>query len=126
MPISNIKHFLEFLIQKPEIDLKEEIKLLEKSRDFRARFIDHIQQHILHDWETGSRMLDDGRNVCTVIYFIKKGPEVYFRGVFDPYAPDFEPSSNYESFYVSPPHEKCHAAYFKLCQTLIGLISAQE
>jgi hypothetical protein len=121
LPIKSIKLFLKHIESVNGLDIKNEVQLLEYSRDFRAKFIDHTQQHILHDWETFSRWGDAG-NECVVIYFIKKGPEVYFRGEIDPYSPTFKPSSNHESFYVSPPHEKCHSAFFKFCEKVIDLI----
>lgn len=111
MPIGGNKDFLEFLGSKyPE--LKDNLLDIERARDFRARFVDHIQQHTLHDWMTYSFPGKMGEE-CVIIYFIKKGPEVYHRGFqLNPYVDDFRPPVNYESFYVSPPHKEARKYLF--------------
>lgn len=124
LPIGGIEDFLNFLGTKIELDIGHEIEELERARDFRARFIDHTQQHALHNWMTFTYPTRAG-NECVVIYYISRGPEVYYRPHINPYAPDFEPPVNYQSFYVSPPHNECHQAIFEMCQKVILQISEQ-
>ena len=121
MPVSSIKEFLNFLESKcPE--LKTKLSEIERARDFRAKFIDHIQQHTLHDWMTYSFPGKMGEE-CVIIYFIKRGSEVYHRGFQpNPYAEGFMPPVNYESFYVSPPHKEAKAALFDIFEHIIKII----
>lgn len=118
MPFNSIEKFLKFL-EKRDALFEKESKILERARDFRARFIDHTQQHILHDWETSASMDASGHNSCTVIYFNKKSPSAFYRGVFDPRDARYEPSGDYETFYVSPSHREAHAAFYNLCENVI-------
>jgi hypothetical protein len=124
MSITSIKNFLEFL-SSGHLVLKESLAWLEKARDFRARFVDHIQQHVLHDWMTYSYPGKFGPE-CVIIYFVRKGPEVYYPGIqLDPYAPDFQPPVNYKSFYVSPPHKECLLAFQLVTEEIIKSIAAK-
>jgi len=106
MPVDSLTKFLRHISDKSyESIVKDQAALLIKSADFRSKFIDHPQQHALHDWITYSY----GTGVC-IIYFIRKGNEVYFIEPRDPYAPNFVPPVNYKSFYVSPAHTQVFLA----------------
>lgn len=118
MSIGSVKKFLEFLLSK-HLDHGESLSWLETARDFRARFVDHVQQHVLHDWMTYSYPGKFGPE-CVIIYFVKKGPEVYHRGFqTGPYDPSFEPPVNYESFYVTPPHKECFLSFELITENVI-------
>ncbi len=125
LPIGGIEEFLRFLRTKTALNIDNELTELERARDFRARFVDHTQQHALHNWMTFSYPTGVGQE-CVVIYYISQGPEVFFRPHTNPYAPDFRPPVNYESFYVSPPHNECHKALFGMCQKVIRQISEPD
>lgn len=111
IPINSVEEFLRFLGRKSYSSvIKDQVHYLEKSVDFRNKFIDHPQQHALHDWMTYTYP-----GGCVVIYFIRRGNEVYYRGLqINPYSPDFEPPVNYKSFYISPPHVKVYDAVKRL------------
>lgn len=107
MPIDSLVKFLRHISDKSyESTVKDQASLLIKSADFRSKFIDHPQQHALHDWMTYSY----GPEECCIIYFTRKGPEVYYIEPKNPYAPDFVPPVNYKSFYVSPAHTQVFLA----------------
>jgi hypothetical protein len=125
LPIGSVKGFLGFLRNKTGFDLDNQLTELERARDFRAKFVDHTQQHALHNWMTFSYPTKVGPE-CIVIYYISRGPEVYFRSHVNPYTPDFQPPVNYESFYISPPHNKCHQTLFSVCQRIINHISRSD
>lgn len=125
LPISRITNFLTFLGSKNGLTISEEIKELTRATIFRSKFVDHVQQHTLHNWMTYSFPTKSGPE-CVVIYYIGKGREVYYRPHLNPYADDFEPPVNYISFYVSPPHNECHRAIFDMCLKVIEHISNQQ
>ena len=105
MPIRSTEKFLRWLLKKMDASqFSEEIGLLQNSLDFRNKFVDHPQQHALHDWMTMTHPSGAG----AIIYYIKNGTEVYYRGSLDPFHPDFKPPVNYKSFYVSPDYIKIH------------------
>jgi len=117
--IGSIKHFLVFL-QSKFPSLKENLSDLEMGRDFRAKFVDHVQQHTLHGWLTYSFPSKDGEE-CVIIYFIKKGNEIYYMGEnVNPYSKDFKPPVNYKTFYVSPPHRKVRESFLAVVRHVIG------
>ena len=119
-PINSVKGFLEYLSKKFPYrgGLKDQITILEKSRDYRSKFIDHLQQHILHEWMTFGY-----NGEYYVIYFRSKGDEVYsIRGDIDPMSPDFRPPVNCgDDFYISPDKKKTYKALVGLTKTLLGL-----
>ncbi|MES2762034.1 MAG: hypothetical protein V4677_07505 [Bacteroidota bacterium] len=102
LPISGVTKFLKYISETNQdeyIDVQADA--LKTSIDFRAKFIDHPQQHALHDWMTWSH----GSGTC-IIYFIRTGNGVYVPEHIDPYACDFRPPIDCGDFYVSPPpHE---------------------
>lgn len=105
MPIKGVERFLLWVSkQSYSSQLKNHIVLLDNARNFRAIFIDHPQQHIIHDWMTYSHL-----NGTAIIYFIRNGNKVYAPGsIVDPYDPNFKPPFDYKSFYVSPDYRKVH------------------
>ncbi|MFA5782567.1 MAG: hypothetical protein WC868_09900, partial [Bacteroidales bacterium] len=111
MPIRSIQKFLEYLKKKNQNDKKiiEAIDIIEKSREFRARFIDHVQQHIVQSWMTHTY-----RNDSYIIYYISKSNNIYHRGVRDPNMDGFIPPVDCESFYVSPNINKTYIASVNL------------
>lgn len=105
-PIDSVKKFLEYIkgeIFKYRSVLGDQIDILEKSRDFRAKFIDHPQQHQLHDWMTFRA--EDG---LYLIFFMRKGDEVYaIDPTIHPFDPNFKPPVNCgEDYYIAPSEGK--------------------
>lgn len=100
-PINSISNFLKFvekIFQYKNI-LLEQINNLKHSIEFRAKFIDHPQQHILHNWMTYGFQKE-----CYIIYYIEKSNKVFHRG--KPYNPNesgfLPPVDCDNNFYVSP------------------------
>lgn len=106
MPRNSVEKFLKFLDRELNFTHSEAIKVLNDSRFFRAKFIDHIQQHVVHDWMTW-----DYETGVTVIYFIRTGDRVFTPTVFDPYSPNFVLPVDHKSFYVAPKHYEVNNAY---------------
>lgn len=122
MPIDSLTKFLRHISDKSyESIIKDQAALLLKSADFRSKFIDHPQQHALHDWMTYSY----GTGAC-IIYFIRKGPEIYYREPKDPYAPDFVPPVNYKSFYVSPAHTQVFLAVLHFTEKVLKSLVPEQ
>lgn len=122
MPIKGIEKFLSWISkQSYSSQLKEGIFLLDKAREFRDIFIDHPQQHILHDWMTYSHL-----NGTAIIYFIRDGNKVYTPGnTVDPYDPNFKPPFDYKSFYVSPDYRKVHDSMKYFVNSILELIKRE-
>ena len=100
LPIKSISRFLIFITEWfPSDSLRQNAKILKISIDFRSKYVDHPQQHVLHDWMTYSY----GTGTC-IIYFIRTGNGVYVPEIFNPYDPNFKPPVDHEDFYISPPH----------------------
>jgi hypothetical protein len=101
-PVGSISKFLSALRER-DFRYKERylghVAVLEKSADFRSKYVDHPERHQLHDWMT-YRFMD----TAYVIYFIKHGHVVRWAGASpDPLSPDFRPPVDCgEDFYVSP------------------------
>jgi hypothetical protein len=101
LPIRSVTQFLTYMSKRHEEEkFLKSVKFLQDSVNFRAKYVDHPQQHALHDWMTFSY----GSGSC-IIYFIRTGNEVYALENFDPYSSNFKPPVAHESFYVSPSHE---------------------
>lgn len=104
-PINSNKRFLEFLKENNRYrsQFVTAIDALMRSIDYRAKFIDHPQQHLTHDWMTFSTN-EKSRNDLYIIHFIKYGNEIYAPGGnTNPEDPTFRPPINCgDDFYVSP------------------------
>lgn len=112
VPTDSMRKFLAWLKEKTNSSvLKDHLDCLEKSRDFRARLVEHPQNHALHDWIT--HLAHDHDPV--IIYYDPKGQEVIARGKpgIDPYSADFEPPVNYKTFYIPPDFRKIQKAIFQ-------------
>jgi len=92
---------------------------LKASLAFRNRFIDHPQQHALHDWMTFK-----SPSGTVVVYFIPQyshldsdptRPTAYYaiRAIdnLDPFSDDFRPPVDCTSFYVSPAYRHTTEAF---------------
>lgn len=121
LPVGKNKRFIEYLDEK-YVNIKNEISLLEKAREFRAKFITHLSQNVLHDWMTYSC---DGRfkAECVIIYFIKNSDNSYKNYNHDfylnPYDLDFKPPISCSNFYVSPPHNELYFSIQLLVKELL-------
>ncbi len=116
LPIGSVQKFIEYL-QERFPKLKKELELLEKARAFRAKFVDHIQQHTLHDWMTYSPAVGE----AVVIYFIPSNNSYPDYGDFtDPFNPTFKPPVGHKSFYVSPPFKKVFKSLKKVVKDTLS------
>lgn len=122
MPIDSLTKFLRHISDRSyESIVKDQAALLIKSADFRSKFIDHPQQHALHDWMTYSY----GTETC-IIYFVRKGNKVYYRELKDPYAPDFVPPIDHKSFYVSPAHTQVFLAVIYFTEKVLSSLVLEK
>lgn len=131
MKIGSNTHFLDFL-EKKHIGIAQ-IKELRKALEFRAKFVDHIQQHVLHDWMTyGTSNAKESQ--CVIIYFIKAESEVRLPNIitaesglytprFDPFHQKFELPFSHNGFYVSPQHLNCHRSFIELTEIILESIN---
>ncbi len=109
-PVGTISKFLATLkgrVFQYQHQYLRRVGVLERSADFRSKYVDHPERHELHNWMT-MRYFDKH----LVIYYLEKGGEVTHRaGSSDPFSPDFQPPVNCgDDFYVSPdPDETCDA-----------------
>lgn len=101
IPIRNVTSFLKYVQSKwnNDLQLNKQVEILTSSINFRSKFIDHPQQHILHDWMT----MPHGHGIC-IIYFIRnENDNVYFIDwTINPYDKNFKPPVDCSEFYVSP------------------------
>lgn len=120
-PINSVKKFLEFVKEKQlqyRSALADQIDILQKSRDFRSKFIDHPQQHQLHDWMT--HRTEEGE--MYIIFFKRKGKEVYAPTPKHPSDPEFKPPVNCgKDFYISPDERKTLKAIEVLIKHMLNL-----
>ncbi len=105
MPITKLSKFLKLnWLSKGERTqgLVKCAEILEVSRSFRSKYIDHTQQHVVHDWMTVSI-----NEETVIIYFVVgENPLFKSKGILDPRSPDFWPPIACEEFYVSPPYRE--------------------
>lgn len=120
-PVNSVEQFLDYVKDKElkyRSALIDQIDILQKSRDFRSKFIDHPQQHQLHDWMTFRA--EDG---LYLIFFKRKGNEVYMIDpTKHPFDPDFKPPVNCgKDFYIAPSKEKTLKAIEVLVRHMLDL-----
>jgi hypothetical protein len=116
MPIRGVTKFINW-IQSKDINSanfeKQSLALLD-STTFRSKFIDHPQQHALHDWLTFTS------EESSIIYYIRTGDNVYFpTDLTDPYVIGFEPPVDCRSFYVSPKRETTKTALISFTKHIL-------
>ncbi len=101
IPINSINKFLKFL-KKTNLNelLKDDIDNLLNSITFRAKFIDHPQQHAAHNWMTWR-----AEEEIVILYFIplftEEEIEKYYQKHKDKATPPFEEKSMYISPYIN-------------------------
>lgn len=119
-PISSIEKLLKALSDhkyKYSSVMQDQIYILEKSRSFRTKFVDHPQQHQIHDWYTYGFKGD-----YYLIFFIRTGANVYVPvGDIDPLSSDFKPPVDHSDFYVAPDKDRTQKALHKLITDLLSL-----
>lgn len=119
-PISSVSKFLDYLVknvfsENPEI--LEQIEILKQSKDYRAKFVDHPQQHQLYEWSTYGY-----EDQVYIIYYKQLGNEIYaIRGNPDPLSKDFIPPVNTDDFYVAPDKNRTFNAVEVIVSALIDL-----
>lgn len=112
-------NFLEGFLPQSE---KLKVKDLKDAKTFRNEII-HYKNRVRRDWMNFTYPSREGLE-CTVIYYLSRGPEIYYRGVqLDPYTPEFKPPVNYISFYVSPPHKKIYNAFLDIVNLTLEKIT---
>jgi len=121
IPIKSVKKFLTYISTsqaKYQSVLIDQINILEKSRDFRAKFIDHPQQHLLHDWMTFNFL-----GKVYLIFFKASGQEIYaINPDIHPMSPRFKPPVNCgKNFYIAPNEDECFDAIQILLEHLLNL-----
>src|SRR5689334_18548500 len=88
-PVGSISRFLAALKERDfryKDRFLDHVSVLERSADFRSKYVDHPERHQLHDWMTYRP-----DRYTYVIYFIRKGTGVFWRGgPPDPFHPDFQ------------------------------------
>lgn len=113
-PVGSITKFLAALKERDfryKDRLLDHVAVLERSADFRSKYVDHPEQHQLHDWMTYCP-----EEKAYIIYFIRKsGALIYRAGPTDPFHPGFQPPVDCgDDFYVSPDPERTYSAMQKV------------
>lgn len=138
LPIGSVKRFLERMVTGVP-SLESDIKLLEYSRAFRAKAIDHPQQHSMHDWFTqslggqtvivyftfprgsgGSPERDSDLDITEIIDPLRDTifsiPEIQS---VNPYSESYSPAFACSTFYVSPPYLEVHNSIKAVIKTIL-------
>ncbi len=120
-PIGSVKQFLDYIKDNKlryRSTLINQVDCLQRSRDFRSKFIDHPQQHQLHDWMTFRA--EDG---IYLIFFVRKGNEVYaINPIIHPFDPEFKPPINCgKDFYIAPSEKETIRAIVVLIGHILDL-----
>lgn len=123
LPKDSVSKLLRYVKERSNSSvLQNHIVHLERSVDFRARFVDHPDQHVVHDWMTFRPL---GRTVTVYFapHFGGATPEQEARlreqlrlqsehnGFADPWSAYFHPPLACESFYVSPRVDDTFASF---------------
>jgi len=117
IPIRKNGKFLKFL-KNEYPKLIDFIKILELSTSFRNKFIDHTQQHVLHDWMTYSYP-ENNQAKAVVIYFIKNSNNVYQREERNPFSLNFQPPINCKEHYISPYYKDVYKSLLVIVEYII-------
>jgi hypothetical protein len=120
-PIGSISAFLQALKERKfryQAQHLDRVVVLERSIDFRSKYVDHPEKHQLHDWMTYGY-----RGKSHIIFFMPKGAEVAWLGPegdtvnLDPFSPRFRPPVNCgDDFYVAPDVD----IVFEAVQTIVA------
>lgn len=101
MPSKSLCKFIDFL-KKEVSNIEEEMAVIKRSREYRTRYVDHINQNISHNWYT----LEIHNGEIYIVYYstgsngkIMDIPEIDGGGF------TFKTSLLVESYFV-PPHHK--------------------
>lgn len=121
-PIDSVQKFLTFLKENEfrySSKTLEQIDILLRSVEFRARFVDHPQQHQLHDWMTHNNL-----GKTTAIYFQPDPSGVtavlYMPDHRDPDDPNFRPAVDVgDNFYVAPSLQRTYDAFQAVSTALL-------
>lgn len=123
MSISGLNVFLTHWQDNADNEVRNAVAALKTARAFRAQHVDHVQQHVLHDWVTYSYIKESEQTPrCAVVYFTPstdRAPRTGFYGI-DPHAPNWVPPFSCGDFYVSPSHDAIHDAFFTFTSRLLS------
>lgn len=122
--IKNNENLLNFLESFCDPSNLSKINKLREANSFRNKVV-HYLKDVQQDWITYSYPRRSGPE-SVVIYFVAKGPEVYYRTPQDPYAPEFKPPVNYESFYVNPSYKETYQSLCDVVSSTLGKITADR
>ncbi len=117
IPIRKNQKFLKFL-KNEYPKLIDFVKILESSTSFRNKFVDHTQQHVLHDWMTYSYP-ENNQAKAVVIYFIRNSNNVYYRGEQNPFSLDFQPPIDCKEYYISPYYKDVYKSLLVITEYII-------
>jgi hypothetical protein len=120
-PVGSISKFLAALKERKfryKDRLLDQVAILEKSSDFRSKYIDHPDQHQLHNWMTHFYL-----NKYHVVYFLTGGdPADIHAGDPDPDSPDFHPPiGGLLGFYVSPDLDRTYDAMQRVVMAALSI-----
>ena len=107
IPINSIKQFLTHVKEgkfRYKVKLHRVIEKLIYSEDYRAKFVDHPQQHKMHNWMSYTYQANGSREAVIIYYILYGSQPVYVpNSVYDPHDPDFKPPlPTGTDFYISP------------------------
>lgn len=119
LPTRKLEKFLQYILSLPEFQhLLDFITVLNTSRAFRAKFIDHPQQHAAHNW-----YMQSSNAMVHVIYYLPsedQGDTVSVPSSHNPYDEGFVPAVDCKEFYVSPNYHATFEAVHKLSLSLLS------
>lgn len=126
IPIDSVRKFLLHLKERTfryQSPVHVCIDELLKSEDYRAKFVDHPQQHKMHNWMTYI-FVRNGIDKCAIIYYPKYGSiPVYAPGpITDPYDPRYKPPlGGVKAYFISPDVDQTINAIFLLINETLSL-----
>lgn len=114
MPIKSIDRFLTFIHGKyNNQEFLDSLNYLNQSREFRAKFVDHMQQHIVHDWATVN-----ANEVPMIVYYILAENEVDAVSCKMP-GSEYEFPIMCKQYYWSPPIPEVYKSFIFLMRTVL-------
>ncbi len=125
LPTRKLEKFLKYILALPEFPhLSNFITAVNMSRAFRAKFIDHPQQHAAHNW-----YMQSSDAMVHVIYYIpteEQSDTVPIPSSHNPYDEGFVPAVPCKDFYVSPNYHATFESVYKLSLSLLNFYKFKE
>jgi len=121
-PIRSVEKFLDYLIndfptgnRTHDNYLRSVAVTLKSSISFRAKYVDHPQQHPAQHWMT----YNYAGKVCVIYYIPGSNNFITHNSSIDPYDPKFAPPISCESFIVSPREDLIQQAVVDLVSFIL-------